>query len=118
MRSHNRYAQHRSTIVVGLCIAICALLVVPESAIVLAADTERHSGPAMEQWVEDQIVATTVSVDQYTTVTVDQTNNRLIVEDFTFSCRGVSFGVSEVRIDFGMGTDVELAVELDIAAGK
>jgi len=114
MKALSRILCVRTGLKTGCCVLAALVFSSLVPGVVLAADTERHSGPAMEAWVEGQIEATTVTVDQYTTVTLDEANNRLIVEDFTFTIRGVSFGLNEVRIDFGAGTDIEVTGELDV----
>lgn len=95
--------------------AVVLLLLALPFATVSAADQEDYSAAQIEDWLVDKIETTTVVVTTPPSVTLDHTNKRMIVEDFTFEARGVTVGLNYLRLTFtGTDTSVAVAGELDV----
>jgi hypothetical protein len=96
-------------------IAVTVFLLALPLAFVSAADHEDYTAGQIEDWLVDKIGTSTVTVTTPPSVTLDQLNGRMIVEDFTFQVCGIAVGLSELRLSFnGADTSVAVAGELDV----
>jgi len=99
----------------AMTLVILALLAVSAPApLVSAEDTEDYTAAEIETWLVDAISGATVTKTAPPSVTLDDTTRRMVIEDLVFEVRGISSGLSYLRLTFDGSTTVDVAGELHV----
>ena len=112
MRTHRVVLKHAPRLLITLTVFI-ALSFTSLAPVVSADDTASYEAQDIEEWLEDAISGTEVTVTTAPSADLS-TDHRMVVEDFVFQARDISVGLNFLRFTFNGSRVVDVAGELDV----